>query len=374
MDYRWAEKRVHQWVADTTHFNNLKNKAAIETGSDSTSGIGSYGIQSPCPSAARVPSISGCSETDMKPVSRQPTCRDKNNNSDTLVKLTSASLKIHDSRPRTITNSVSQTSDGSEEYNVSLVDHRQTVERFGHLPMMEQFTELGTGAIQLQTAELQTIFNDLIRSIERNFPHGIRSTTIATSLWDANTNVIRNIDTVMKLTTLFSIDKIMDILGCCSEYVIYLSHRLHCIMFLLSLFKIGDVMELGFVVKFESENYRSARMPPEYEFWLKPRDILYHQNSIDAEIEEWFKSPDGAILYDHLNDKVAFLINEFIREIVINLTRHNYSRNIYVCGNYKRRLLRLNIIRMSRWIYKKRHVLHSFYTSFKVYSNNTITF
>ena len=84
------------------------------------------------------------------------------------------------------------TSSESSEANVSLVALRRNEKEYGHLSAYEQFCKIGSAAILLQPAKERQILSELIRAIEWNFPHGIRSTTLINCLTDGTDHILPN--------------------------------------------------------------------------------------------------------------------------------------------------------------------------------------
>ena len=107
-------------------------------------------------------------------------------------------------------------SDETSEANVSLVALRRNQREFGHLSIYEQFRRIGSAAILLQPARERNCLAEMIRRIERNFPHGIRSTTITNCLTDQSEHVLPNF-VKLKLAELFEMDFITDLLYECTE-------------------------------------------------------------------------------------------------------------------------------------------------------------
>ena len=80
-------------------------------------------------------------------------------------------------------------------------------------------------------------------------------------------------------------------------------------------------------VRMGSKERRSDAIVPDEELWLVPRQpFIFRDDFFDQQI---IKSAQNENL-NTLQDKIAFIINQYTREIVINLTKYEYRRNIYV--------------------------------------------
>ena len=116
--------------------------------------------------------------------------------------------------PDDVQDSVSD--DDGDDDNVSVVRIRQNKTAYGHLPILEQFRRIGSEAISLQRSPQKKYLRDMTQTIERNFPHGIRSTTIAKCLTNDKEDILPN-SLKIKLAENYTPELLIDLLSRCTE-------------------------------------------------------------------------------------------------------------------------------------------------------------